>query len=460
MSPQIATIFFISGILGLFMLNWDWKARTSKALWIPVVWLWIAGSRPVSVWWEGYWPQGSPDQYLEGSPLDRNVFIGLLALGVIVLVTRKRKVGTLLRANGAILLFLSYSAVSVTWSDYPEVAFKRWIKFLGDFVMILIVLTECDYLNAIKRVLARAGFVLLPLSVLLIKYYPSVGRGYGPWEGKQYFNGVGDNKNALGMISLILGLGSLWHFLQLYHRQMNSSKVKQLIAQGVLVTTSLWLMWVANSMTSLSCFFMAAGLMAATNLRTVERRPWVVHVLVAAILSVSLSVVFLDVGGDLLGTMGRDATLTGRTEIWSLVLGMKGNPVLGTGFESFWLGKRLEKIWSLYWWHPNEAHDGYIEIFLELGWIGVALFVIVLVTGYRKVIGAFRRDTGTGKLMLAYFVVAVAYDFTESAIKALNPVWITLLLAIMAAPNLSAPENPPPVATPISSLNLSNRLPT
>lgn len=205
---------------------------------------------------------------------------------------------------------------------------------------------------------------------------------------------------------------------------------------------------------------MAAGLMAATNLRTVERRPWVVHVLVAAILSVSLSVVFLDVGGDLLGTMGRDATLTGRTEIWSLVLGMKGNPVFGTGFESFWLGKRLEKIWSLYWWHPNEAHDGYIEIFLELGWIGVALFVIVLVTGYRKVIGAFRRDTDTGKLMLAYFVVAVAYDFTESAIKALNPVWITLLLAIMAAPNLSAPENPPPVATPISSLNLSNRLPT
>src|SRR6266852_507345 len=394
MSPQIATIFFISGILGLFMLNWDWKARTSKALWIPVVWLWIAGSRPVSVWWEGYWPQGSPDQYLEGSPLDRNVFIGLLALGVIVLVTRKRKVGTLLRANGAILLFLSYSAVSVTWSDYPEVAFKRWIKFLGDFVMILIVLTECDYLCAIKRVLARAGFVLLPLSVLLIKYYPSLGRGYGPWEGKQYFNGVGDNKNALGMISLILGLGSLWHFLQLYQSQINSSKVKQLIAQGVLVATSLWLMWVANSMTSLSCFFMAAGLMAATKLRTVERSPWGLHVLVAAILSVSLSVLFLDVGGDL------------------------------------------------------------------LGWIGVALFVIVLVTGYRKVIGAFRRDTDTGKLMLAYFVVAVAYDFTESAIKALNPVWITLLLAIMAAPNLSAPESPPPVATPISSLNLSNRLPT
>src|SRR5260370_10826745 len=164
MSPQIASIFFISGILGLFILNWDWRARTSKALSIPVVWLWIAGSRPVSVWWEGYWPQGSPGQYLGGNPLDRNVFIGLLALGIIVLVLRKRKVGTLLRASVAILLFLSYSAASVTWSDYPEAAFKQRIKFLGDFVMILIVLTEGDYSCALKRVRARAVVVLLLLS--------------------------------------------------------------------------------------------------------------------------------------------------------------------------------------------------------------------------------------------------------------------------------------------------------
>ena len=48
MFVQIATLAFFAGILGLFVLNRDRTVTTSKALWIPVVWLWIAGSRPVS----------------------------------------------------------------------------------------------------------------------------------------------------------------------------------------------------------------------------------------------------------------------------------------------------------------------------------------------------------------------------------------------------------------------------
>src|SRR5260370_24790907 len=169
------------------------------------------------------------------------------------------------------------------------------------------------------------------------------------------------------MISLILGIGALWQFLELYKGRKKTPRPKQLIAQGIVIVMALWLMWTANSMTSLSCFFMAASLVVTANLRVVSQIPWAVHALVAAILIVSFSVLFLDVGGSVMATMGRDPTLTGRTEIWKVVLGEKGNPMLGTGFESFWLGKRLEKIWSLYWWHPNEAHNGYLEVFLNLG---------------------------------------------------------------------------------------------
>jgi O-antigen ligase len=189
---------------------------------------------------------------------------------------------------------------------------------------------------------------------------------------------------------------------------------------------------------------MAGGLMAATRLRIVSLMPRAVHVLIAAMLIVSFSVLFLDMGGSVMETMGRDPTLTGRTEIWKVVLGMRGNPVLGTGFESFWLGKRLQKIWSLYWWHPNEAHDGYLEIYLNLGWIGVTLLAIVVVTSYRKVVGAFRRDATIGRLTMAYFVVAVAYNFTESAIRTLSPVWITLLLAVTTASSVLVREVPIP----------------
>jgi hypothetical protein len=62
------------------------------------------------------------------------------------------------------------------------------------------------------------------------------------------------------------------------------------------------------------------------------------------------------------------------------------------------------------------------------------MFAIVLVTGYGTVVNAFRRSPEEGKLRLAYFVVAVAYNFAESAFGSLNPVWICFLLATIAVP--------------------------
>jgi hypothetical protein len=64
----------------------------------------------------------------------------------------------------------------------------------------------------------------------------------------------------------------------------------------------------------------------------------------------------------------------------------------------------------------------------------------VLVTGYRNVIRTFHRDPDLGRLKLAYFVVALIYNFTESAVRTLNPVWIGLLLAAMAVPENSLSE--------------------
>jgi len=213
MSGHVAIIVFALGILGLSTLDRDRTARTSKALWIPVVWLSIGGSRMVSQWLQMA-PPSSVDQYLDGSPLDRNILMGLLALGVMVLLSRGRQVETLLRANGPIVLFFSYGAVSVLWSDYPDVAFKRWTKSLGDLVMVLIVLTDPDRSSAVKRCLARTAFLLLPASILLAKYYPDLGRTYDRWEGTQFWTGVGTDKNMLGMTCLVFGLGSAWRFLR------------------------------------------------------------------------------------------------------------------------------------------------------------------------------------------------------------------------------------------------------
>src|SRR5689334_1745619 len=96
---QIATLIFGVGILGLFWLDYDRKARTSIALWLPVIWVLISGSRMVSEWL-GVAPLGdTPDRYLDGSPLDRNILMGLLATAVIVLINRGSRVGRVLRSN-------------------------------------------------------------------------------------------------------------------------------------------------------------------------------------------------------------------------------------------------------------------------------------------------------------------------------------------------------------------------
>jgi O-antigen ligase len=450
MPPEIATFVCVLGIVGLFFLDRDREVQTSKALWLPVVWLLLAGSRAVSQWLAafGLGPVvlSTPEQYLEGSPLDRDVLAGLLVLGLIVLVRRGPQVGRLVRANGPVLLFFFYCGLSVLWSDYPDVAFKRWIKAVGDLVMVLIVLTDSEPLAALKRLLTRTAFLLLPLSVLFIKYYPDLGRSYSnSWE--LMYKGVTDHKNTLGMICLVFGLGFLWRFLEHYRTKGEPHRRRHLLAHGAMLAMLMWLFWMVNSMTSLSCFLMAGGLLAVMNLHKLGRKLAFVHLLVLAVLSVSLIALFSDFRGSLLATMGRDSTLTGRTDIWRQVLAMDGRPLFGFGYESFWLGERLERLRSdNVGLMLNEAHNSYIEVYLNLGWCGVTLLAVLILTGYRNVIVSFRRDPHVGGLKLAYFVAAVIYSLTEAGFRMMAPVWIFFLLATIAVPEAEAAVTEGPLA--------------
>ncbi|HEX2712748.1 MAG TPA: hypothetical protein VHM88_11060 [Candidatus Acidoferrales bacterium] len=447
MPPSIATIVYAFGILGLFVLDRDPRARTSRALWVPLAWLTIIATRPVSLWLGMAPPLEVPDQYLEGSPLDAAVFAGLLAIGLIVLASRGRQVATLIRANWPILLFFLYCAISTLWSDYPIVAFKRWIKSLGDLMMVLIVLTDPHPLAALKRLLSRLGLALLPLSVLLIKYYPNLGRTYSAAFGEWHsvYIGVTTNKNSLGALVLIFGLGAVWRFLELLQTRDVPHRWRGLIAQGFLLVNAIYLLWQVNSATSSGCFVIGSLLLATVRLLRFARKPGVIHLLVAASVSVPLFALFLDPGSGVFDSLGRDPTLTGRTDIWSLVLNMPVNRLIGAGFESFWLGERLQEMWSLYWWKPHEAHNGYIEVLLNLGWVGVSLLALLLITGYRNIISTLRRTSKTTSLQLAYLLTAVIYSFTESAFRNLSLTWIFLLMAVAGAAEACLPETQPRV---------------
>jgi len=390
-------------------------------------------------------PGDRPDQYLEGSPVDRLVFACLLLAGLIVVLSRVRQVGSFLRANTPILLFFGYCAVSTLWSDYPDVAFKRWIKAVGDLVMVMVVLTDSQPAAALKRLIARVGFLLLPTSVLFIRYYPDLGRAYDQWTWKPVLVGVTTNKNTLGLTVLIFGLGAAWRFFEQFRTGDRQDRRRHLIAQGVLLAMALWLLVKAHSATSLACFLLASTLLAVTCLLAVGRKLAVVNLLVLGGVTVPLFALFLDAGGGAIQALGRDPTLTGRTEIWNLVLGMAEHPVFGTGFESFWLGDRLQKLWKVYYFPLNEAHNGYIELYLNLGWIGVVLLTVLFITGYRNALAALHRDRGAGGLRLAFIVVAAVYSLTEAGFRMLSPAWIFFLLVTSAVPEALAEETPVPL---------------
>jgi exopolysaccharide production protein ExoQ len=426
--PGAATLVFITGILVLFWLDRERAAQVSRALWIPTIWMLIAGSRMISEWRVAA-EIDSPDQYFEGSPLDRVVLAALLVAGVTVLVMRARSAQTFLRRNVPILLFFAYCGASIIWSDYSAVAFKRWTKALGDLVMVMVVLTDPDPLAAIRRLFARTSFVLIPISVLLVKYYPELGRGYDRWTWTPYYGGVAIGKNGLGYVCLVFGLASLWRFLTAFYDDERRRLSGSLIAHGFVVTMAMWLFWIANSATSLGCFILGAGLLALTTMPAFARAVKMPHVLTGIIMACAFMVVLLNAGNVFVQAMGRDTTLTGRTELWDRLLQMRVDPLFGAGFESFWLGDRVEKLWSVYWWHPRQAHNGYLETFLNLGIAGLAVLGFLLAAGYRDATAAFRRNPAAGSLGLTFLVVALTYNLTEAAFKTMHPVWIALLVA-------------------------------
>lgn len=438
-----ATLLCIVFIAALFWLDRDSETRTSNGLWISIVYFAIECSRPVSVWL-GMAPQASETSiYLEGSPIDRAAGLVLLAAGLIVIAARGRQVGRLLRKHGPIVAYFSYAAVSVLWSEYPYVTFKHWTKGICDVLMVLIVVTEANPEAAIKRVLARVGFVLIPLSLLYSKFYPELGRFISPGWVTEYA-GVTQNKNELGQICLIFGLGALWSLCAYWRDRDHEDRRRHLMAQGGLLVVILWLFVMANSMTSLSSFVLAGGLMVWLSRKNVRPGSSSVHLAIALTLGVAAFALFGD--RSMVSMVGRNPTLTGRTDLWHWVVTLVRNPWLGAGYESFFMGPRLKEFWVLdngSFSGLQEAHSGYLEVYLNLGWVGVVIFASLVVTGYRKVISIFRSNPAFGRLTLAWFVAALIYGFTEAGFRMQTPILIIFFLAIMAAPEAARPADLP-----------------
>lgn len=438
MSTNLALLIFGIGIAGLFLLDRDRSVRPSKSLWLPVMWLWIVGSRPVSMWLGmRAASSNSLNATLDGSPTDAAVFAALLVMGLIVLLFRARKTGAYLTISAPIILYFVYCLISVTWSPFPEPSFKRWTKAVGDLVMVLVIFTDPHPIIALRRLYSRVGFVLFPLSVMMIRY-TDIGRAYDV-DGTPENIGVTTNKNELGLIVFVISLGVLWNIRFLLTHKDEPHLGRRLLAQWTLLAFGIALLQMAHSATSVLCFILGAGLMFATSLNFIKKSP-------RRVLAFSLGVVLLGGLGLLFGggsaiseSLGRGGGLSGRTDIWAASIAAVRSPITGTGFESFWNANASKVNHSLHLLgyrdlsNLNSAHNGYLQIYLDLGLVGVFLIVIILISGYRYASKAFQSNPEFGGIMLALIGTATFYSVTEAGFRILTPTWISVLLGVIGS---------------------------
>ena len=432
--PSVASCLTIAFIVFLFRRDIRERPNVTGALWLPLIWLVIGCSRGLSLWLNIFGIQVSGAASVEeGSPLDAWFFLILIAVGLYILSNRGVRLSEIVGNNQWLTIFLLYCLVSIIWSDFPFVAFKRWIKILGHPIMALIVLTEPDPKEALTRLMKRCAYVVVPVSILFIKYYPQLGRAFEPWSGMASSTGITTNKNMLGADCMILGFFFFWHLLQTWKTERGTWRRNELWLIAGFLIAIWWLFSQAHSATAVTSLFTGVLVVMLVGIRSINKR-FIGTYMLAALVLLAIAELTFGISGRFSETLGRGSGLSGRTLLWTELLKLDTNPIVGTGFESFWLGKRPEQLEGIFYYIPNEAHNGYLETYLTLGLIGVFLLLGLFVATFWKIRLELFRNFELGRYRLGFLAAVILYNWTEAAFKTVSPIWFVFYFIALDYP--------------------------
>lgn len=443
MPPPVALSLCILFILYLLKIEHDRKNDVSFSLWIPTIWFMIIGTKMVYHWLNPTpFAIDASDSELEGNPVDRPIFAILILVGILILLKRRISWSEVLRKNLWILLFFAYCGVSIAWSDFPLATLKKYIKAIGCLVMILIILTEASPVEAIRTMIRRYAYIFIPLSVVFYKYYPSLGRHYNRWSGELMITGVTGHKNALGALCMVCGIILLTDlFLALRNKNAFSGKGKETFFKLTVCLMLLWFLFNIDSKTSLVGFFVGIIAYISMGMTAIRKNIKTIGYYLFIFVFIGLTFQYLfDWIPHFLSLLGRDTTLTGRTDIWKGALSLVTNPLIGTGFESFWLGDRVERFIAVFGAFGYEAHSGYVEIYLDLGIIGVILLIFLIFHAYKNAVSESELDFEYGRLLMTFWFMVITVNITESVFRPMQLVGFIFFLIAM--------HRPPPAMLP------------
>jgi O-antigen ligase len=287
-------------------------------------------------------------------------------------------------------------------------------------------------------------YIHIPTSIFLIKYLPDYGVQFNRWLGDMMWTGVGMQKNGLGVLCLLSAMLLAWTFVR--RRQRRIPRVKyQAAADLIILGITLVLLrgprgsyGSASGYSSTSIFALVVGFATFLRLLWMKRHG---RYLGANLLTVIMALVIafgtlLPIGigfapRNFTSALGRDATLTGRTDIWAKLMPVvEQRSMLGCGFGGFWTPETIaEHI-------VTEAHNGYLAVLMELGIVGLLLMTMFLLALGRKAAKILTYDFDWGSLCVCCFLMAVVHNISEASMNSFTtPLTAVLLLLSVGIPS-------------------------
>jgi O-antigen ligase len=287
--------------------------------------------------------------------------------------------------------------------------------------MALIVLTEVAPGDAMERIFRRTAYILIPFSLTLIKYFPDLGMQYDLWTGERMWVGVATQKNSLARLCLISAFFLIWTIMRAWPKRKSFGVMKRIRADFAILLVSLYVLkgpgntYSATSLATLVLGVAMYILLLSVRKHGLKAGSSVVGMVIA--IGVFCGLAFPILGGSgssgFLALLGRDATFTGRTEIWQAILPVAlRNPIFGVGFGSFWIAPPISYSLSIM---VNESHNGYLDVFVELGLVGLILFLVFLLCFYRDARKALAYDFQWASFGLCMLLIIVIHNITESS---------------------------------------------
>ena len=317
----------------------------------------------------------------------------LLLRGVPVWVLR------LVKASWPILALTGLALLSTAWSDSPSTTFRRAIALALTTGFAFFVVARFDAKEFI-RILA-AAFALLFLASIVAAAVPGLGiTPSGLHEGA--WRGLTAQKNEFGRTC---GLALTFFVI--------AGIIARPWALGrywIGACLALVLLLLSTSKTPITATAVGLGgtlislLVLSGRIGRVQIAAELRIILLAAIVTVILVSVSWVVPL-IVQAMGRDLTFSGRTELWkwAIAIGID-TPWFGSGYRGFWNDKNTMYFFEFFAWKhtadgelsdsfsgPTHAHSGYVDLWLELGWIGVAVFAGVICSAFAKIAYCFRQ---------------------------------------------------------------------